>query len=81
MLFRSSGVKVKSFGNKTLSDVLTSQTRELIGSSKLYPTLVDIYSDPELAKQVLSFMTRSGVHLTAEAVSISAEAVLKAIAP
>ena len=76
-----SGVKVKSFGNKTLSDVLTSQTRELIGSSKLYPTLVDIYSDPELAKQVLSFMTRSGVHLTAEAVSISAEAVLKAIAP
>lgn len=76
-----SGVKVKSLGNKTLADVLNRQTRTLIGSSKLYPTLVEIYSDPELAKQVLSFMARSGVHLTTEAVSISTEAVLKTIAP
>lgn len=76
-----SGVKVPSLGNKSISDAITKQTTELIGSSRLYPTLVEVFGKPETQKQILSFLARSGAHVTDEMVSNAIESRLRELAP
>lgn len=76
-----SGVKVPSLGNKSISTVITSESQQLIGSSRLYPTLVEVFGNPEFQKQVMPVLARYGAHYTNKSVSLAIESLLRELPP
>ncbi|MEW6374258.1 MAG: hypothetical protein AB1502_00510, partial [Thermodesulfobacteriota bacterium] len=59
-------VKIKSLGGKTLSQVLTKSTTELVGSSQLYPILDDILKSPEFEKALMTVLAKSAAYVVKE---------------
>lgn len=74
-------IKIPSLGNRTISDAIAAPTRKLIGSSGVYPILVEAFGAPEFTKEVMSVLGRSGAHFSSEAVSLSVDAVLRELVP